>query len=302
MAVRKKVLRPVYDDDDEDNELGNVLMQKNSHQEEVDDDLSTLSFGALNSAQKKLNKTTSKSRKNKHISHHDDSSSSLESLNDGSEGWMSDSDSDSDAPPQESSSARKHSKDDQKKKKSKHAPAEALSKKPVSKVRKIPGLDINPKYSLSNLYGDIRFDATYGKSDLMQTRKNYAFLDEYRQQEIQSMQSILKDKKSAHMLSDYERQDIEQQLQSLKSRLDTMKNRDLEQKILSDHKREQMAKFKEGGQSRPYFLKKSEKRKLIQKARFESMKSSQREKVMERKRKKRLGKEFRQLEFNRPPQ
>jgi len=301
MAVRKKVLRPVYDDYDEDNDLDNVLMQKNLHENEDDDDLSTLSFGALNSAQKKLNKKTTKSRKEKHMSYHNDSSSEQESDSDDSQGWLSDSDSDSDAPP-ESSSTRKHSKHDQKKKKNKHAPAEASSKKPVSKVRKIPGLDTNPKYSQSNLYGDIRFDATYGKADLIQTRKNYAFLDEYRQQEIQSMQSILKDKKSAHMLSDHERQDIEQQLQSLKSRLDTMKNRDLEHKILSDHKREQMAKFKEGSQSRPYFLKKSEKRKLIQKARFESMKSGQREKVMERKRKKRLGKEFRQLEFNRPPQ
>jgi ribosomal RNA-processing protein 36 len=82
----------------------------------------------------------------------------------------------------------------------------------------------------------------------------------------------------------------------LKSRLDTLKNRELQQKVLDDYKKK-MNSSSTGGK---YYLKKSEQRKIIQKHKYDSMKSSQREKVIERKRKRRLGKEFKQLEFNRP--
>ncbi|ODV80098.1 DUF947-domain-containing protein [Suhomyces tanzawaensis NRRL Y-17324] len=235
--------------------------------DDSDDEYSTLSFGALNAAQEKL----------KHQQDQSDSESESES------------DSDSDAPPRQSSSKKRFTKTP---KKNKHAPTESSSKRPVSRIRDIPGLETK-----STLHTDIRFDPAYGKADLAKTRKDYAFLDEYRHKEVESMQAILKDKKSQRLLSNHERDDIQLRLQSLKSRLDTMKNRDLEAKILADHKRLQLKGFKDGNQSKPYFLKKSEQRKLIQKAKFEGMKASQREKVMERKRKRRLGKEFRQLEF-----
>ena len=48
------------------------------------------------------------------------------------------------------------------------------------------------------------------------------------------MESLLKDKKSK--LNDDEREEIKLQLQSLKSRMDTLKNRDLENSILSNYK------------------------------------------------------------------
>lgn len=72
-----------------------------------------------------------------------------------------------------------------------------------------------------------------------------------------------------------------------------MKNRDLEHNIIKDYE-ESLNKENKN----KFHLKRSEKRKLVQKWKFEHMKSKQREKVMERKRKKRLGKEFKQFEFN----
>ena len=164
--------------------------------------------------------------------------------------------------------------------------------KPVSRIRDIPGL---PSRKSQTLHSDIRFDAAYGKADLNQARKNYAFLDEYRKQEIANMESILKDKKSK--LNESEKEDIRLQLQSLKSRMDSLKNRDLENLILKEYKKKQYQNVKEGKSSQPHFLKRSDKRKILQKAKFDSMKPKQRERAMERKRKKRLGKEFRQLEF-----
>lgn len=79
--------------------------------------------------------------------------------------------------------------------------------------------------------------------------------------------------------------------------MDTLKNHDLETQILKEYKKKQYLDVKEGKSSQPYFLKRGDKRKILQKAKYDSMKPKQREKAMERKRKKRLGKEFRQLEF-----
>lgn len=274
---RGKTIRPSYYDEEESSqdELSHTLNKGRSNigSQSDDEEMSKISFGALNRAQTKLNK-----HNQKHKTQEDNYKSSEEEF--------FDSDSDSDGPPEETSSK------DTKKKKNKHAPSESSSKRPVSRIRDIPGL---PSRKQQTLHTDIRFDAAYGKADLAKARKDYAFLDEYRKQEIANMESLLKDKKSR--LNDDEREEIKLQLQSLKSRMDTLKNRDLENSILSNYKKQQMESFKEGKVKKPYFLKRSDKRKILQKAKFDSMKPKQREKAMERKRKKRLGKEFRQLEF-----
>ncbi|ODV68501.1 DUF947-domain-containing protein [Hyphopichia burtonii NRRL Y-1933] len=267
-----KTVRPSYDDENEseDDFLGSVLDKK---EPQDDDEYSTLSFDALNKAQNQLSKNkTNKSKQPKGKSKIRESRSS---------------DEEEDISKQEELSKKE-------KKRNKHAPAESSTKKPVSRIREIPGLVTKKD---STLHTDIRFDPAYGKADLQKTRKNYSFLDDYRKEEIKQMESILKDKSKNRFLSEYEQGEIQHKLQSLKSRLDTMKNRDLEHEILANHKKEQMLKVKSGEQVNVYHLKKSEQRKLIQKAKFDSMKSSQREKVMERKRKRRLGKEFKQLEF-----
>lgn len=264
-------VRPVYDLESSDDEA-NYQQRKQSNRSKKlndaqDDELATISFGTLRDAQSKLqNEEVGRERES-------DSESFFE-------------ESDSDSGPEETSSNSAH------KKRSKHAPAVASSKRPVSRIRDIPGL---PSRKSQTLHTDIRFDAAYGKADLTQTRKNYAFLDEYRKQEIQNMEQILKDKKSK--LDESEKEEIRLQLQSLKSRMDTLKNRDLEDQVLKEYKKKQYQNVKEGKSSQPYFLKRGDKRKILQKAKYDTMKPKQREKAMERKRKRRLGKEFRQLEF-----
>lgn len=286
--------RPQYDElESEDDYLGNVLKKD----PESDDDYSSLSFGALNSAQRKLREQDEEKKPKKSPKSSNSSKSST-----GSKGSRktythqssseSDSDSDSDGGFFDKDSKKKKSKD--KKSKNKHAPAESSSRRPVSRIREIPGLKSKKD---STLYNDIRFDAAYGKADWNRIRKDYAFLDEYREKEIKEMRGMLKDNKTRLKMSDRDVQDTEFQIQSLQLRLDTLKNRDLANKIVGDHKREQNAKMRTGEQVNPYYLKKSEQRKMIQKAKFETMKGSQREKVMERKRKRRLGREFRELEF-----
>lgn len=272
--------KPSYDESDsEDDYLGSVLGRK----EESDDDFSSLSFGALNSAQKVLREQSDQSEKSS-------SSASRKSAKPSRNAHKSAEDSDDDF--FEGKSGKKTK--DKNAKRSKHAPAEASSKRRVPKIREIPGLKSNKD---STLYTDIRFDPAYGKADLNRVRKDYAFLDELRQKEVREMKATLKNDKLRRRMSQREIEDMELQVKSLQSRLDTLKNRDLSNKIITTHKKEQMAKMRTGDQVNPYYLKKSEQRKMIQKAKFEGMKASQREKVMERKRKRRLGQEFRQLEF-----
>lgn len=275
-------VKPVYDDSEsEDDYLGSVLKQN----DDADDgDFASLSFGALSSAQRKLNEQDRASAPGKSAR-----GSKLRSRSDES---SEDSDSDSDGFFEGDSKAKKGKSS--KTKRSKHAPAVASSKRPVSKIREIPGLKSAKD---TTLYSDIRFDAAYGKADLDRIHKDYAFLDDYRQQELREMRATLKDKKAVARMSEREIEDLKFQIQSLQSRMDTLKNRDLATKIIKDHKKEQIDKMRKGEQVNPYFLKKSEQRKMIQKSKFENMKASQREKVMERKRKRRLGREFKQLEF-----
>lgn len=87
--------------------------------------------------------------------------------------------------------------------------------------------------------------------------------------------------------------EMEQQVRQMKSRLETVQVMEMEQKIVKDYE----AEINKNNKNK-FHLKESEKRKVIQKWKFEHMKGKQREKVMERKRKKRLGKEFKQFEFH----
>ncbi|CUM62908.1 uncharacterized protein PRCAT00000467001 [Priceomyces carsonii] len=266
-----------------DEELESESEEGTGGSDNSDDELSRMSFGRLKDALEKIYKDM----EDEGTSKRNRIDATGESKRFVSIGEESESESDSDSGPEETMSKRLG-------KKSKHAPKESSTKRPVSRIRDIQGL---PSRFSGTLHEDIRFDPAYGKADLAKVRKNYAFLDEYREKEINQMNSILKNKKSAQILSDRERENLKLEMQSLKSRLDTLNNRDIENEILAKHKQQQMKNFKEGKQSSPYFLKKSEKRKLINKAKFDNMKVSQREKVMERKRKRRLGKEFKELEF-----
>lgn len=253
-----------------------------AQQPESDDELRTLSFGALNSARKHIEKKGSHKTRSYSDSEQD-----------------SDSESDSDSAPEESSSSRRprplKKKMGSTKRSSNNAPSVASSKKPVSVVRQIPGLELNKPSS--SLYRDVRFDTAMGKANLHQIRKDYAFLDEYRQNEVQEIDRILKDPKQRSKMGARDLEDLQRTKTQLVSRLETLQTRDQLHKLLQQHKKQQLSNVAEGKQTNPYFLKKLEQRKLITKARFNLLSSNKRNKVMERKRKRQLGKEFKRMEF-----
>jgi ribosomal RNA-processing protein 36 len=229
--------------------------QKQHSGDSDDEDYSNVSFGALSKAQDELlNQSESES----------------------------DSESDSDGPPEESDSRYKNSKNNSNnKRRNKHAPTESSSKKPVSWIR---GPTAETSQKSSSLYQDIRFDTAYGKADLQKARKNYAFLNEYRESEVREMRDQLQHHPG---LNDRNKQDLRRQIQQTESRLRTFKDRDFEMQVLQDYKK----KVKSGEIKGPLHLKRSDQRKLILSEKFKVMKSKDVNKALERKRKRNTAKE-----------
>ncbi|CCK71355.1 rRNA-processing protein RRP36 KNAG_0G02980 [Huiozyma naganishii CBS 8797] len=255
---------------------------------EDDDELSTLSFGALKRAEQIMERDDQRERtdhkkktqghKKKTQGHCEESSSESED-----EAFFEE---------DERDDSHRH----------KHAPREHSSKRRVRRVREIPGLPSTPRVRTSSgpggggsgggLYEDIRFSkATGGVEDEAVVRRRYAFLDEYRASEISELEQLLRDPRRRGLLSEGDVSAAEEQLRSMKSRLQSVQNRDLEQKIVREYEGE----MNKGNRTR-FHLKKSERRKVVQKWKYEHMGAKQRERAMARKRKKQLGREFRELE------
>lgn len=143
-------------------------------------------------------------------------------------------------------------------------PSEQSTKRPVSRIREVPGLSNNKS---SSLYQDPRFDTALGKADLKQARRNYQFLDQYREDEINDMRTQLKKAKT-----NYESDTLKKAIQSQKSRLETLKRRDQESEIMSKLKNKKISRAK--------------KRELVLKERFNNMSSREVTRTVERRRRK----------------
>ncbi|KAL6933170.1 uncharacterized protein HGUI_03229 [Hanseniaspora guilliermondii] len=210
----------------------------------------------------------------------------------GTGGFFEEEDEDSDAAPEEQNMNNK------KRKKSKHAPKEEKLSKKISFVRNIPGLedhDMKERAKAKAKENDIRFDKALGDNniDYHAIRANYKFLDEYREQEIQRMRQLLKNKKEMAKLDDDQIEEIRRSLQKMENKMYTLKQKDKEHEYLKNYQREINIKNQNRNDGNKFYLKESDKRKLLNKFKFDNMDARQRNKVIERKRKRVLGKEMR---------
>ncbi|AAS53928.1 AFR557Cp [Eremothecium gossypii ATCC 10895] len=287
MSYYFKNLQPGVDESSSEDELEQMLhgKQRADDASSEDDELSSLTFGSLKKAEDALqreeaheavhNRARAEARPRGSARSRQEASDSEDS-SDSEAGFFEEDDR------RRASGARRH----------KHAPSEQSAKRPVSKVRQIPGLESARR---EEPQPDIRFDKSLGRAeDLAKVRSNYRFLDDYRQQEISELSALLADKKFLRKASEREVQQLQQRLTSMRSRLQTVQNRDTERQVLRDYERS----INQGNKTK-FHLKKSEQKKVVQKWKFDHMKARQRDKVMERKRKKLRGKEFRSFEFHR---
>lgn len=176
---------------------------------------------------------------------------------------------------------------------SKHAPQEVSSKRPVSRKR-----EIIPVKKIQ--YRDPRFDpAVTGasvktKADEDHVRRAYAFLDEYREDELRKLKGAIKKAKTPA-----EKEQLQRAYMSMESRKKARDRKDKERAVVEEHRRREKELVKEGIKSRPFYLKKAEQKKQLLTEQFSALSEKQREKAIEKKRKKIAGKEKKAMPMER---
>ncbi|KKY21972.1 putative rrna biogenesis protein rrp36 [Phaeomoniella chlamydospora] len=178
---------------------------------------------------------------------------------------------------------------------SKHAPTIQSSKHAVSRKRPI----FSPPPSLKSR--DPRFDPTVTSSSSSQAQsanKAYSFLNTYRDTEITSLRTQIK---SLTSNPKFQAQgpsllpSLKRQLDSLVSQQSLSTKKQLTSQILRDHKQKEKQAIREGKKSTPFYMKKGDVRKEVNRLRLEGLGKKKREKSEKRKRKKERGKEMKEM-------
>jgi len=166
---------------------------------------------------------------------------------------------------------------------SKHAPAEQSSKRPVTRKRTVVEL---PKSTAR----DPRFDPLAGRLNEDGIKKKYAFLAEYQKSELAELKAALKAK---NKLSDAERDGLKRKILSIESRQKAANAKEAEKEVQRQHRKKEQELVKQG--KKPFFLKKSEVKKQALVKKFESMKGKERDRAIERRRRKLAARERRHM-------
>ncbi|KAL8734940.1 MAG: hypothetical protein Q9166_001292 [cf. Caloplaca sp. 2 TL-2023] len=164
---------------------------------------------------------------------------------------------------------------------SKHAPAEMSSKKAVSRKREVVP-------TMKRDIRDPRFEPVTGPLDEQKAKKNYNFLNEYRDSEMTDLKTQIRQNKDTSA-----KEKLKRSLLSMESRKKAQQMKDQEQEIRRAHRAKEKKMVKQG--KRPFFLKKGEQKKLALLQRFQGIKGKRLDKVIERRRKKNTQKERRDM-------
>ncbi len=176
---------------------------------------------------------------------------------------------------------------------SKHAPAEMTSKKQVSRRRDFLATTAETKKVQARdprfmPLGPGAFGATAAgggsKLDEIKARKAYAFLDDYRESEMQELRTAIKKTKNP-----VEKEKLQKALMSMESRKKTQDRKDKERAVIEEHRKKEKELVKQG--KTPFYLKKSEQKKRMLVDQFQGMKKKEADRAIERRRKKVAGKE-----------
>ncbi|PVH85390.1 DUF947-domain-containing protein [Cadophora sp. DSE1049] len=168
---------------------------------------------------------------------------------------------------------------------SKHAPTEISSKKAVSRKREVVPV-------VKKAYRDPRFEAVGGPIDESKVSKAYAFLDDYREDEMKELRNAIKNTKDEDA-----KEKLKRALLSMESKKKAQLRKNKEQEILDRHRKEEKELVKQGKQ--PFYLKKAEQKKRVLLDTFGELKGKQLDRVIERRRKKVEGKEKKKMPFAR---
>ncbi|RPA75866.1 DUF947-domain-containing protein [Ascobolus immersus RN42] len=167
----------------------------------------------------------------------------------------------------------------------KNAPQVLTSKKPVTRKREVvPVPFIKPR--------DPRFDPALGTFNEAAFSKNYDFLEDYKESEAAAMRDRLKKIKDTE-----EKEKIKKELAIIDNQKKAKAKKEERESILREHKRKERELVKQG--KKPYFLKKSDQERAILTQQYSKLTESQRESVMEKRRKRKAHKEKKRMPFAR---
>ena len=181
-----------------------------------------------------------------------------------------DSDSDSDSAPSEVGAT------------SKHAPMAQSSKHQVTRKRQV--IDV-PKIKVR----DPRFDAMQQRhAHTGNVEKAYSFLQDYQATEIAELKAAMKATKNED-----DREKLKRKIGSMENRIKAKAAKEREQEVLRKHRKEERQKVEQG--KNPYYMKKSELKEKALVEKYKNMKGKDREKAMDKKRKKESQKEIKRM-------
>ena len=243
---------------EEDEETESVDQELDGEATSEDGDVATISFGALARAQESLSKRAY-SQDGVHPSNINQPYDNAEAIE------------------------RKAGKSDNREhaRSSKHAPAEMSSKKAVSRKREVI-------QTVKRDIRDPRFEPVSGPVNEEKANKNYSFLNDYRDSEINNLKSMIRQTKDANV-----KEKLKRSLLSMESRKKAQQIKDQESEIQRAHRAKEKELVKQG--KKPFYLKKGEQKKLVLLKRFEDIKGKRLDKVIERRRKKNAQKERRDM-------
>ncbi|KAF2280384.1 DUF947-domain-containing protein [Westerdykella ornata] len=287
------------DSEDEEGLKGNDEEESDSH-DRIQRQISKVSFGALAKAQDALARRESGSRKRKRgedaLAAQEDKLQALRERLRTLKAEKLVKSAGSDKPSKSSAKSNKRHKENEaedgddgddssdsdgapRARSSKHAPAVQSSKRAVTRRRTVVEVK-------KPTFRDPRFDnAVAGtKPDDNTLKHRYGFLEDYKESEMAELRAAIKKTKNED-----DKEKLKRKLLSMESQKKAREAKEKQQQILSEHKKRERELIKQGKQ--PFYLKKSEQKKLALIDRFQNMKAKQRDKVIERRRKKVASKE-----------
>jgi ribosomal RNA-processing protein 36 len=249
---------------DHQSESSLIILQSESSEPESPDGTASISFGALAKAQDNLTRPVKSTKLG------------TKTYKTGDDTWE-------DNEAVERKAGRKDHRDFSRS--SKHAPTEISSKKAVSRKREVVPV-------AKREHRDPRFEPVVGNVDESKIRKAYAFLDEYRDNEMKELKSAINTTKDEDA-----REKLKRALASMESRKKAQMRKDKEKEILDHHRKEEKELVKQG--KKPFYLKKSEQKKRVLLDQYGNLKGKKLDRVIERRRKKVEGKEKKKMPFSR---
>ncbi|WEW61945.1 rRNA biogenesis protein rrp36 [Emydomyces testavorans] len=278
---------PVSDEEseDEDEDLSDTSGPENAT---IDTSLNQISFGALAKAQASLG--SAGKRKRDHKPEKESDPSPLHNIHRRFRAAREEKDGAEEEKPDPSThEAREHHKKPLPHRSSKHAPTVQSSKLAVSRKRTVvdPGATTAPKPR------DPRFDPvvlSHSTTQAAATNKNYSFLTDYRHAELAALKQQYAQNKDA-----LEKEKLNLTIASMVDKWRAWEWKQRMKEVMAEHKRKERELIREGRKSKPYFLKKGDVKKEVLKQRYEEMGAKERQKSIERRRKKVAARERREM-------